>query len=185
MDKLSQAKYFSKIDLRDAFHRIRVNPGDRWKTAFRTRYGHFEYTVMPFGLINAPVTFQAYVHKALAGLLDIICVAYLDDILIFSRTEKEYRTYLRLVLERLRNAELFAKLSKCFFFRSEVGFLGFIMGAHGIQMDPDRIKIILEWPTPRTFRDIQIFLGFANFYRRFVAKYSLIDHALTSLLKGN
>ena len=141
--------------------------------------------VIPFSLINALITFQAYVHKALAGLLDIICVAYLNDILIFSRTEKEYWRYLHLVLRRFRNAELFAKLLKCFFFRSEVRFLGFIVGAYGIRMDPNYIKVILEWPTPRTFRDIQIFLGFINFYRRFVIKYLLIDHALISLLKGS
>ena len=90
MNQLNQIKYFSKINLRDTFHRIRVNPGDRWKTVFRTRYGHFKYMVMLFSLINALITFQAYIHKALTGLLDIICVAYLNDILIFPQTEKEF-----------------------------------------------------------------------------------------------
>ena len=116
INQLNQIKYFLKIDLRDTFYRIRVNPGDRWKMVFRTKYGHFKYTVMPFGFINTLVIFQAYIHKAFTGLLDIICVAYLNDILIFSRTEKEYRKHLRLILKRLRNTKLFAKLSKCFFF---------------------------------------------------------------------
>ena len=100
--------------------------------AFHTKYGYFKYTVILFGFINALITFQAYIYKAFTGLLDIIYIAYLNNILIFSQTKKEYRRYLRLVLKRLRNTELFAKLSKCFFFRSEVGFLGFIVRAHGI-----------------------------------------------------
>ena len=185
LDQLCHSAFFSKIDLRDAYNRIRIHPDDRWKTAFRTRYGHFEYTVMPFGLTNAPATFQAYVHKALAGLVDVFCVAYLDDILIFSRTYQEHIKHLRLVLERLRKFELYAKLSKCFFFRNEVEFLGFIVGSQGVRMDPDRVGAITEWPVPRSSRDIQVFLGFANFYRRFIAGYSRITRHLTSLLKGS
>ena len=111
---------------------------------FRTQYGHFKYTIIPFDFINAPVTFQAYIHKVFTGLLDIIYIADLNDILIFSQTKKKYRKYLRLVLKRFRNTKLFAKLSKCFFFRSKIRFLGFIVRAHGIYINPNRIKVILK-----------------------------------------
>jgi hypothetical protein len=109
------AKIYTKLDLRDAYHRIRIKPGDKWKTAFRTRYGLWEYTVMPFGLINAPATFQAYINGALKGLLDITCVVYMDDICIFSSSIKEHAKYVREVLTRLRKAGLYVKLSKCEF----------------------------------------------------------------------
>ena len=103
LDRLSHAKIFSKLDLRDAYHRLRIKEGDEWKTAFRTRYGHYEYRVMPFGLTNAPATFQSYIHQALGGLLDTICVVYLNDILIFSQSEEEHIKYVSIILERLRN----------------------------------------------------------------------------------
>jgi transposase InsO family protein len=185
MDRLATARFLSKVDLRDAYHRIAISPSDRWKTAFRTRYGHFEYTVMPFGLTNAPATFQAYMHKALSGLLDTICVVYLDDILIYSQTEEEHQTHLRQVFDRLREYELYVKLKKCEFFQPEVEFLGYIIGRDGVKMTPDRVKAIKEWPTPKTYRDVQVLLGFANFYRRFIAKYSHLVAPLTSLLKGS
>jgi len=142
MDRLGTAKYFSKIDLRDAYHRIRIKESNQWKTAFRTRYSHFEYTVLPFGLTNAPVTFQAYLHRALAGFLDTFCIAYMDDILVFSNSATEHARHLRLVFERLRKFQLFVKLSKCCFFQKEINFLGFIVGRNGIRMDPERIKSI-------------------------------------------
>ena len=113
LDRLSGAKWFTKLDLRDAYHRIRIRKGDEWKTAFRTRYGHFEYTVMPFGLANAPATFQAYIHKALGGLVDVCCVVYLDDILIYSMSKAQHVRDVRAVLVRLRRYSLFIKLSKC------------------------------------------------------------------------
>lgn len=113
LDRVNGAKVFSKIDLKDAYYRIRIRPGDEWKTAFRTRYGHYEYLVMLFGLTNAPAAFQAYINQALRGLVDDFCIVYLDDILIFSKTEEEHVEYLKLVCERLRIAELYAKPSKC------------------------------------------------------------------------
>jgi hypothetical protein len=109
LDQLAGARIFSQLDLRDAYHRIRIRLGDEWKTAFRTRYSHFEYTVMPFGLTNAPATFQSYINRALAGLLDKFCVVYLDDILIFSQTEEEHIRHVREVLQRLRTFRLYAK----------------------------------------------------------------------------
>lgn len=185
LDRLTGAEWMSKIDLREAYHRIAIKPEDRWKTAFRTRYGHFEYTVMPFGLTNAPATFQEYIHRALADLLDTVCVVYLDDILIYSRTREQHTADLKNVLQRLQDAELYAKLSKCEFYRQETEFLGFIVSNKGVRMDPERVRSITEWPTPKSFKDIQVFLGFANFYRKFIARYSHIARPLTAALKGS
>ena len=184
LDRLVGAKYFTKLDLKDAYHRVRIKEGDEWKTAFRTRYGHFEYLVMPFGLANAPATFQAYINRALGGLLDHSCVVYLDDILIYSDNEEEHERHVREVLERLRRHGLYAKLNKCVFHAHEVEFLGFIVSSDGIAMDHRRVSTIKEWPTPKSFRDIQVFLGFANFYRRFIYRYSKIVAPLTDMLKG-
>lgn len=185
LDRVAGAKYFSKIDVQDAYYRIRIKEGDEWKTAFRTRYGHFEYTVMPFGLTNAPATFQHYIHDTLRGLLDIFCVAYLDDVLIFSSSRDEHTGHLKEVLQRLRNAQLFAKLSKCSFYQHEVEFLGYIISQKGISMDTSRVSAIVSWPEPKSFHDIQVFIGFCNFYRRFIQRFSLIAQPLTSLLKGS
>lgn len=185
LDRLAGAKFISKIDLSEAYHRIAIDEADRWKTAFRTRYGHFEYTVMPFGLTNAPATFQAYIHRTLADLLDTCCVAYLDDILIYSDTREQHTKDLHAVLRRLRAAELFAKLKKCDFYQTEVDFLGFRITQDGIEMDPDRVRAVAEWPVPKSFRDIQVFLGFCNFYRKFIARYSHIAAPMNSALKGS
>ena len=184
LDRLSGSVIFTKLDLRDAYHRIRIKEGDEWKTAFRSRYGHFEYTVMPFGLTNAPATFQAYINEALKPLLDHICIVYLDDILIFSDNVEEHANDVRKVLDRLRQYDLFVKFSKCAFSVKEVEFLGYIVNANGVKMDPARVATIMEWPTPRSFREVQVFLGFANFYRRFIHEYSKIVKGMTDLLIG-
>jgi hypothetical protein len=139
MDRLVGAKIYTQLDLKDAYHRIRIREGDEWKTAFRTRYGHFEYIVMPFGLANAPATFQSYINRALSDLLDVCCVVYLDDILIYSQTEEEHTRYVRMVLERLRTFKLYAKLSKCAFHTKSVNFLGFVISPEGVSMEPARI----------------------------------------------
>ena len=112
MDRVTGAKYFSKIDLKDAYYRLRIKAGDEWKTAFRTRYGHYEFLVVPMGLTNAPATFQAYINKALQGLVDDFCIVYLDDILVFSKTKEEYDLHLQYIYQRLQEAELYTKLSK-------------------------------------------------------------------------
>jgi RNase H-like domain found in reverse transcriptase/Reverse transcriptase (RNA-dependent DNA polymerase)/Integrase zinc binding domain/Chromo (CHRromatin Organisation MOdifier) domain/Integrase core domain len=187
LDRVNGATVFSKIDLKDAYYRIRIQPGDEWKTAFRTRYGHYEYLVMPFGLTNAPAAFQAYINQALRGLVDDFCIVYLDDILIFSKTEEEHAEHLRLVCDRLRAAELYAKPSKCQFYQQEMEFLGFIVNKQGVRMDPERVRTISEWKEhpPGSYRDVQVFLGFCNFYRRFIQGYSRITRPLTSLMKGS
>jgi hypothetical protein len=184
LDRLQGAKIFTKLDLKDAYHRVRIREGHEWKTAFRTRYGHFEYLVMPFGLANAPATFQAYINTALVGLLDHFVVVYLDDILIYSRNEDEHHDHVRQVLTRLRKNNLFCKLSKCEFDVKEVEFLGFLVGTKGVRADPERIRSVVEWPEPKSFHDVQVFLGFANFYRRFIHRYSQVTVGMTDLLQG-
>jgi Reverse transcriptase (RNA-dependent DNA polymerase) len=154
LDRLSRAKRFTKFDLRDAYHRIRIKRGDEWKTAFRTRYNYFEYTVMPFGLINAPATFQSYINEALRGYLDIFCIAYLDDIMVYSERVEDYEEHVRKVLERLRQYSLYAKLSKCLFSVEELEFLDYIIGILGISMDYRRVATIRDWLTPTIYREI-------------------------------
>ncbi|EDN04910.1 hypothetical protein HCAG_08572 [Histoplasma mississippiense (nom. inval.)] len=184
LDRLAGAKIYTQLDLRDAYHRIRIRAGDEWKTAFRTRYGHFEYLVLPFGLTNAPATFQSYINKALSDILDVYCVAYLDDIVIYSNTLDEHVAHVKNVLERLRRWRLYVKLSKCTFHATEIGFLGFVITTQGITVEKRRVDTILDWPEPRTINELQTFLGFVNFYRRFIYKFSIITAPLTELLKG-
>ena len=183
LDRFAEAAIFTKLDLKDAYHRIRIRAGDEWKTAFRTRYGLFEYLVMPFGLANAPATFQAHIHRALAGLVDSICVVYIDDILIYSQNHEQHVRDVRAVLERLQSWGLYAKLSKCRFHVREVDFLGFVVTPAGITMDQTRVTTIIEWPTLTCPRDVQVLLGFANFYRRLIAGYSSIIAPLHELVK--
>ena len=184
LERFAHAKHFTKIDIRNAYHRIRVRKGDEWKTAFRTRYGQFEYQVMPFGLANAPATFQGYVNKALKPYIDVFCVVYLDDVLVYSESEELHWEHVRKVLRALLEHRLYAKLSKCAFNRDEVTFLGFIVNRRGIQMEQSRIEAITKWPEPESARDVLVFLGFAGFYRRFVKGFSQIAAPLTDLTKG-
>jgi hypothetical protein len=145
-----------------------VAEGEEWKTAFRTRYGHFEYQIMLFDLTNAPASFQKLINDVLRELIDVCCCVYLDDILIYSTTREEHTIHLRRVLTKLGEAGLYCKMEKCEFFKDTVPFLGHIISANGIAMDPEKIETIQDWPDPRNIRDIQSFLGFANFYRRFI-----------------
>ena len=154
-DRLGQAKRFTQLDLTSAYHRMKIKEGDEWKTAFRTRYGHFEYQVMPFGLSNAPASFQGYINKILAEKLDIFVIVYLDDILIY--TEDQGRGHVeavRWVLDILRKNGLFANLKKCRFHKDEVQFLGYVVSSQGIQMEDERIKAVRNWPEPKSVRDI-------------------------------
>ena len=183
LDQLSKAKVFTKIDLRGAYNLVRIAPGEEWKTAFRTRYGHYEYTVMPFGLCNAPATFQHFMNNVLSDYLDQFAIAYLDDILIFSPTYKTHVSHVKKVLNRLRTHSLFAKLEKYCFHKNKVEFLGFIVSHEGVIMDDTKISAITSWPTPCNVKDIQSFLGLANFYRRFIKDFSKVVTPLTCLTK--
>jgi hypothetical protein len=183
LDRMRDATVFTKLDLRGAYNLIRIREGDEYKTAFRTRYGQFEYRVMPFGLTNAPATFQSYMDECLGEYLDDFAVCYLDDILIYSKNPEEHEEKVKLVLARLAEFGLYCKTSKCEFSVSEVNFLGFMISANGIAMEPDRIVSIEQWPTPACVKHVQILLGFTNFYRRFIRRYAKLTAPISDLLK--
>lgn len=181
MDQLGGAKVFSKLDLTSGYHQIRIKPRDVHKTAFRTRYGHYEFRVLPFGLTNAPATFMRLMNDVFRPLLDKCVIVYLDDILVYSRTPEEHVHHLRQVLGLLRQHKLFAKLSKCAFYLPEVNFLGHIVGEDGIKTDPCKIKAIAEWKTPTNVHEVRSFHGLASYYRKFIKDFSTIAAPLTAL----
>lgn len=183
LDRLRRAKIYTKIDLRGAYNLLRIAKGDEWKTAFRTRYGHYEYLVMPFGLTNAPASFQHLMNHNFHDMLDKFVIIYLDDILIYSNNEEEHIEHVKQVLQRLREVGLYAKAEKCEFHTTSVEFLGFVVTPDGIKMDDKKIQSILSWPTPKNVHEVRVFLGFCNFYRKFIKAYSRIVSPLTSLTK--
>ena len=178
-----KARLYTTIDLRHAYHLVRIAEGDEWKTAFRTRYGSFEWLVMPFGLTNAPAVFQRFMNDIFADLLDVNVTIYLDYILIYSDDPAEHKAHVREVLRRLRKHGLYARPDKCHFSVDSVEYLGFILSKDGLKMDPAKVQSIQDWPEPRKVKDVQSFLGFANFYRRFISDYSDIVVPLTRLTR--
>ncbi|SYW86509.1 uncharacterized protein UHO2_04007 [Ustilago hordei] len=180
---LRKARIYTKLDLRAAYNLIQIAKGDEWKTAFGTQLGLYEYLVMPFGLANAPAHFQSFINDIFQDIIGIYVVVYLDDFLIFSDTEEVHVKHVTEVLTRLRSNRLFAKLSKCEFHTKIVEFLGYIIKPMGIEMDPEKVHTVKEWPMLESIHDIQRFLGFANFYRRFIAHFARIAKPLTSLVK--
>jgi len=177
------AKIFTKLDIRQAFHRIRMHPESEELTTFRTRYGTYCYRVMPFGLTNGPATFQRYINNALMPYLDEFCSAYMDDILIYSQNLEEHKKHVKMVLQKLREANLQIDLKKCNFHVTETKFLGLILTTDGIRMDPEKVRAIIEWEQPRSIHDVHSFLGFCNFYRRFIQNYANIAKPLNELLR--
>ena len=163
-DLLHGAQIFTKIDLRSGYNQIRIYDDDVEKTAFRTRYGHFQYRVMPFGLTNAPATFQALVQDVLRPLLDRCVIVYIDDILIYSHNEQEHAEHLQQVLQLLRQHQLYGKISKCEFFKKSVEYLGHIISSNGISTDPKKVEAVKNWPQPKNLKDLQSFLGLCNYY---------------------
>src|SRR6202789_3115664 len=178
-----KARIYTALDLRHAYHLVRIAEGDEWKTAFRTRYGSFEWLVMPFGLTNAPAAFQRFMNDIFSDLLDVTVIVYLDNILIFSDNPADHKKHVREVLRRLRKNGLFARPDKCLFSVDTVSYLGFILSQDGLKMDPAKVQAITNWPEPKKVKDIQSFLGFANFYRRFISDYSAIVVPLTRLTR--
>ncbi|KAF8754368.1 hypothetical protein RHS01_06390 [Rhizoctonia solani] len=160
MAKLRHAKIFTKLDLRWGYNNVRIKEGDEWKTAFRTKYGLFEYLVMPFGLTNAPAAFQHFMNDLFRDLIDVTVVIYLDDILIFSEKPEDHPAHVREVLSRLMKNQLFCKLSKCHFHVTTVDYLGIVISPDGFSMDQKKIEAVTSWPTPRTVKQVQAFLGF-------------------------
>lgn len=180
-DSLRQATLFTTLDLRSGYHQIRLDPESIPLTAFRTRYGLFEFLVVPFGLTNAPATFMNLVNDILRPYIDNFVSAYLDDILIFSKTRAEHIRHLRQVLDKLREHKLYAKVSKCKFAQRSVDFLGHVVSANGFEMERVKVEAIKKWPKPKTKRDVQSFLGMLNFYRRFIEKMATVAKPLTEL----
>jgi len=183
LDSPSCAKIYSKIDLWHMYHLVWIAPGDEWKTAFRTRYGSYEWLVMPFGLTNTPAAFQRFVNTVFADMLDVCIIVYLNDILIYSEDMESHQQHVWEVLHRLRLHGLFAKPEKCEFHLDSVEYLGYCLSPDGLTMSPDKIQTISDWPEPQKVKDIQSFLGFANFYRRFIFNYLDIVVPLTQLTR--
>lgn len=184
VDKLKEAKYFTKLDLRWGYNNVRIKDGHQWKAAFKTNRGLFEPMVMFFGLCNSPATFQAMMNELLKDLIDEgVVIVYLDDILIYTKTLQEHRDVLKRVLKILRDNDLYLKPEKCEFEQTECEYLGVIISENSVKMDPIKVKGITEWPTPTRVKDVQSFLGFCNFYRRFIEGFAKISKPLTSLTK--
>ncbi|CCO35876.1 Retrotransposable element Tf2 155 kDa protein type 1 [Rhizoctonia solani AG-1 IB] len=172
MSKLRRAKIFTKLDLQWGYNNVRVKEGDKWKTAFCTKYGLFESLVMTFGLTNAPAAFQYFMNNLFQDLLDIYVIIYLDDILIFSKNKIKHEAHVHKVLQQLETAQLFCKGSKCKFHRTWVEYLGIIVSNQGFSLDLLKIQAVQEWPVPATVKQVQSFLGFANLLQQFVANLS-------------
>ncbi|GJR14091.1 putative reverse transcriptase domain-containing protein [Tanacetum coccineum] len=180
-DQLQGSSVYSKIDLRSGYHQLRVRDEDIPKTAFRTRYGHYEFQVMPFGLTNAPAVFMDLMNRVCKPYLDKFVIVFIDDILIYSRYKEEHANHLRIILELLKKEKLYAKFSKCDFWISIVQFLGHVIDKQGIHVDPAKIEAVKNWASPTTPTEIRQFLGLAGYYRRFIKDFSKIAKSLTEL----
>ncbi|GJX61356.1 putative reverse transcriptase domain-containing protein [Tanacetum coccineum] len=179
-DQLQGSSVYSKIDLRSGYHQLRVREEDIPKTAFRTRYGHYEFQVMPFGLTNAPAVFMDLMNRVCKPYLDKFMIVFIDDILIYSKNKQEHEEHLKLILELLKKEELYAKFSKCEFWIPKVQFLGHVIDSEGIHVDPAKIKSIKDWASPKSPTEIRQFLGLAGYYRRFIEGFQLLKQKLCS-----
>ncbi|KAL2230621.1 UNVERIFIED_CONTAM: Transposon Tf2-12 polyprotein [Sesamum indicum] len=183
LDQLKGTTTFLKIDLRSDYWQLRIAENDIPKTAFHTHYGHYEFLVMPFGLTNAPASFMALMNRTFQEYLDHFVIVFIDDILVYSRDREEHEQNLRIVLQILKEEELYAKLRKCEFWVSQVVFLGPVVSGDGVMPDPSKVKAIMEWRVPKNATKVQSFLGLAGYYRRFVEGFSIIVGPLTKLLR--
>ncbi|GKB54556.1 putative reverse transcriptase domain-containing protein [Tanacetum coccineum] len=180
-DQLQGSSVYSKIDLRSGYHQLRVREEDIPKTAFRTRYGHYEFQVMPFGLTNAPAVFMDLMNRVCKPYLDKFVIVFIDDILIYSKNKQEHEEHLKIILELLKKEELYAKFSKCEFWIPKVQFLGHVIDNKGIHVDPAKIESVKDWASPKTPTEIRQFLGLAGYYRRFIEGFSKIAKPMTKL----
>ena len=187
-DQLQGARVFSKIDLRSGYHQLRIRELDIPKTAFRTRYGHYEFLVMSFELTNAPTAFMDLMNRVFRPYLDRFVIVFIDDILVYSRSELEHERHLGLVLQTLRQYQLYAKFSKCEFWLSRVGFLGHVVSADSIYVDPQKVEAVASWEQPTTVTEVRSFLGLAGYYRKFIEGFSKIAgplHCLTGVREAS
>ena len=184
-DQLKGASIFSKIDLRSGYHQLKIKDADVHKTDFRTRYGHYEFLVMSFGLTNAPAAFMDLMNRVFRSYVDQFVVVFIDGILVYLKDRESHDTQVRVVLEILRKEQLYAKLNKCEFWLTEVSFLGHIVSEEGIRVDPKKIEVVIEWKPPRNVTKVRSFLGLAGYYRRFVKGFSMIAAPMTRLLQKN
>ena len=184
MSKVQNAKYFTKLDIRWGYNNVRIREGDEWKAAFRTNRGLFEPLVMFFGLCNSPATFQTMMNDLFKELIDEgVVIVYMDDILIFTKTLEQHRSIVKRVLQVLQNNNLYLKPEKCIFEVRKIEFLGLILSENQVEMDPVKIEGVRNWPVPRSVKELQSFLGFVNFYRRFIEGFSHIAKPLYGLTK--
>lgn len=183
LDRLGRAAVFSKMDMKTGFHQIRIRPSDVEKTAFNSKYGHFEFLVMPMGLCNAPATFQTLMNSIFYDHLDDFVVVYIDDLLVFSKNREDHLRHLEIVLSRLKAHQLYIGRAKCHFMASEIDFLGLIVSQQGIHVDPERIRAVQEWPRPKTVSDLRSFVGLLQYFRRFIKDFSSIAAPLTDLTR--
>ena len=182
-DQLKEASVFSKIDLRSGYHQLKIKESDIPKTAFRTRYGHYEFLVMSFGLTNAPAAFMDLMNRVFREYLDKFVIVFIDDILIYSKTQKEHEEHLEIVLQTLKDHKLYAKFSKCEFWLDRVHFLGHVVSAEGISVDPAKIEAVSNWKAPKSVTEVRSFLGLAGYYRRFVEGFARLAAPLTALTR--
>ncbi|KAK3572571.1 hypothetical protein QTP86_000423 [Hemibagrus guttatus] len=184
LEQLRGARFFTKFDLRSAYNLVRIREWDEWKTTFHTTHGHYEYLVMPFSLTNAPAVFQSLINGVFQDILGKWMIAYIDNILVYSTSLEKHVRHVREVLSRLQRHHLFVKPEKCEFHQTTMTFLGYVITRQGVEMDVTKVQAVTEWPSPTTVKELQRFLGFANFYRSFICNYSFVAGPLTSLLKG-
>ena len=183
LDELYGAIIFSKIDLRSGYHQIRMKEGDEWKTTFKTKLGLYEWLVMPFGLTNAPSTFMRLMNEVLKPYIGKYVVVYLDDILVYSKSQEDHLQHLRNVFDTLRQQKLYGKLEKCSFMVPSVTFLGYVVSKEGVSVDQTKVEAIKTWPTPTSVTEVRAFHGLASFYRRFVKNFSSIVAPMTECIK--
>nr|GFB00320.1 putative reverse transcriptase domain-containing protein [Tanacetum cinerariifolium] len=184
-EELPGSSIYSKIDLRSGYHQLRVREADIPKTTFRTRYGHYEFQVMPFELTNALAVFMDLMNRVCKPYLDNFMIVFIDDILIYSKNEKEHEEHLKAILELLKKEELYAKFSKCEFSIPKVQFLGHVIDSQGIYVDPAKIESVKEWASPKSPTEIRQFLGLVGYYRRFIERFSKIAKPMTKLTQKN
>jgi hypothetical protein len=183
MDFLSGAKFFSKIDLKSKYHQIRMREGDEWKTTFKMNEVLYEWIVMLFGLTNAPSTFMRLMNEVLKDFIGIFVIVYLDDILIFIKTKEEHLIHLTLVMRRLQQEKLLINLKKLSLMKKELIYLGFVISSNELKMDPEKVKAIKEWSSPRNIFEVKIFHGIASFYRKFTINFSGISASMMDRVK--